>query len=304
MEGERQEIEQEATGPTQESKSVAQPPVGFMAGEPRPVKHLDPSLMRKLKRKTPFKSIAERVRRSFSDFAKRSTTSILTIFPPLGDGTNEGFSWDSYSDGEYDSDEWAIAAELGSSIFEEEDVVVHTLSPPDSPEFMPIQYQYQQRHRRLSSGNSLVSPDQYWPGSVRLGFSDDGQSPTNPTSPSSVATPLVPTFGTQIAAMSRNMSPEGTSDTYHSNTRVRVGEPRGAVEPVSISPVMGTDPYFSPLLRTRSEGKVKRPSSLFRKNSQVNLAIMYSCRTQHCYSAIVKSRDADSTFYFAVIRYR
>ncbi|KAF9574348.1 hypothetical protein EC968_006682 [Mortierella alpina] len=72
--------------------------VDFLADEPRPIRHLDPAMMRKLKRKTPFKSIADKVRRSLSDFAKRSTSSLLTIFPPLGDGTNEGFHWDSYSE--------------------------------------------------------------------------------------------------------------------------------------------------------------------------------------------------------------
>ncbi|KAG0239117.1 hypothetical protein BGX31_003023, partial [Mortierella sp. GBA43] len=241
-----------------------QPPAGLVANEPRPIKHLDPALMRKLKRKTPFKSIADKVRRSLSDFAKRSTTSLLTIFPPLGDGTNDGFSWDSYSDGEYDSEEWA-PTDMGSSIFGDEDVNVRTLSPPDSPEFNPIIYQ--QRHRRLSSGNSSGFADQYWPGSIRLGFSDDNQSPPNPASPSSVvATPLVPTFGTQITALSPIMSPERIPDVI--NARFQVAEPpRGTVEPISITPTEA-QPYYSLISRAKSDGRSKRASSLFRKNSQ------------------------------------
>ncbi|KAG0006447.1 hypothetical protein BGZ65_007914 [Modicella reniformis] len=238
------ENEQQNDGPATElNNQVVQPPAEFLANgpRPRPVKHLNPFLMRKLKHKTAFKSIADKVRRSLSDFAKRSTNSLLTIFPPLGDGTNEGFNWDSYSDYEYES-EGLAPTEMGSSIFGEE-ANVRTLSPPDSPKFIPENYQ--RHHRRLSSGNSSGLPE-YWPGSIRLGLSDDCQSPTNPASPNTIATPLVSTFGTQVASSSRNMTLERTPDA---------------------APIEA-EPYSSPFSPTRSNYKEKRPSSLFRKSSQ------------------------------------
>ncbi|KAF9210635.1 hypothetical protein BGZ59_009183 [Podila verticillata] len=145
----------------------------FIADEPRPIKVLDHNLARKLKRKTKFKKIAEKVRRSVTDFAKRSTTSLLTIFPPLGDGTNEGFL-DLYSDGEYDSD-YVAGTEITESIYDDEDTYSRTLSPPASPGVMLDKYR--QRHRRLSSNNSSGPLEQYWPGSIKLGTSDDNQSP-------------------------------------------------------------------------------------------------------------------------------
>ncbi|KAG0266652.1 hypothetical protein BG011_001499 [Mortierella polycephala] len=184
--------------------------VDFIVDEPRPVKHLDPALMRKLnKRKTPFKSITDKVRRSFSDFAKRSTNSLLTIFPPLGDGTNEGFHYDSYTDGEYDSDDWP-AAEVVSSYYTEEDFIIRTMSPPESPGIRSEKLR--RRHRRSSSKDSSGLPEQYWPGSTRLGFSDDSLSPTHPGSPYSLSSPG-PGVSVYAASMSRNMSTEQAVET-------------------------------------------------------------------------------------------
>ncbi|KAF9933171.1 hypothetical protein FBU30_006337 [Linnemannia zychae] len=151
----------------------------FITEEPRPVKHLDPALMRKLKRKTRFKTITEKVRRSFSDFAKKSTNSILSVFPPLGDGTNEGFNSDSYSDGYY-SEDW-VGTECGSSLHGDEDSYNRTLSPPESPGHMSEKLY--NRHRRLSSKDSSGIPEQYWPGSTRLGASDDAPPHPNTLPP-------------------------------------------------------------------------------------------------------------------------
>ncbi|KAG0055799.1 hypothetical protein BGZ83_007379 [Gryganskiella cystojenkinii] len=180
---------------------------GFMSEEPRPIKHLDPAMMKKLKRKTPrFKSIADKVRKTVSEFTKKSTHSVLNFLPPLGDGTNEGFHWDSYSDGDYESEEW-IASEMVSSNWGEQSSASYnstssynfrTFSPPSSPSHLNRSPDYNygpagptgaggqgRGHRRLSSKDSSTVAaglrDQYWPGSTRLGLSDD--SSPGPISP-------------------------------------------------------------------------------------------------------------------------
>ncbi|KAG0372297.1 hypothetical protein BGX24_000440, partial [Mortierella sp. AD032] len=276
--------------------------VDFIEEEPRPVKHLDPALMRKLKRKTRFKTITEKVRRSFSDFAKRSTNSLLSVFPPLGDGTNEGFNWDSYSDGEYFSEEWVGGTEFGSSLRGEEDSFVRTLSPPESPGIKSENLFV--RHRRLSSKDSVGMPEQYWPGSTRLGFSDDGISPTNsihPTSPLNVSSSSIPIMGSSIngsgfvggasMAMSRSMSSERTVNTIA--TRLHMGSSanndgnvvsptRKSLESLREStelPGSGSgsgsgniDPMsmatsLSPTSPIKSDNKEKRQSLLFRRKS-------------------------------------
>ncbi|KAF9543040.1 hypothetical protein EC957_001324 [Mortierella hygrophila] len=227
----------------QQSLSV----VDFIADDPIPVKHLDPALMRKLKRKNRFKTMAEKVRRSFSDFAKRSTTSLLAVFPPLGDGTNDGFHWDSYSDGEYHSEEW-VGTEYASSHVADEDSFMRTLSPPDSPGIRSEKFY--SRHRRLSSKDTSGLPEQYWPGSTRLGFSDDGMSPTNsihPTSPFSTSSSSIPIAGGSPGgnfvggspggnfvggtsmAMSRSMSSERTVNTIA--TRLHMDSPNNVALP-------------------------------------------------------------------------
>ncbi|KAG0279316.1 hypothetical protein BGZ95_001618 [Linnemannia exigua] len=283
-------------GDDQQSSSV----VDFIEEEPRAVKHLDPALMRKLKRKTRFKTITEKVRRSFSDFAKRSTSSLLSVFPPLGDGTNEGFNWDSYSDGEYYSEEWVGGTEFGSSLQGEEDSFVRTLSPPESPGIKSESFFV--RHRRLSSKDSVGMPDQYWPGSTRLGFSDDGMSPTNsihPTSPLNASSSSIPNMGNSIngsgiigganMAMSRSMSSERTVNTIA--TRLHMGSPSnndsGVVSPTrksleslresievsgSGSGSRSADPMsmassLPPTSPIKSDSKEKRQSLLFRRKS-------------------------------------
>ncbi|KAF9578654.1 hypothetical protein BGW38_005445 [Lunasporangiospora selenospora] len=159
------------------------PSVGsFLIDEPRPVKHLDPAMIRKLKRKTPFKAMAEKVRRSFSDFAKKSTHSLLTIFPPLGDGTNEGFHWDSYSDGVYDSEEWQTTEMSSSHIGFEDSFVRSALATPISPSTVS-EKRRRGHHRRLSSKDSSGLPDQYWPGSIKLGQLDEMIGPARPAPP-------------------------------------------------------------------------------------------------------------------------
>ncbi|KAF9163847.1 hypothetical protein DFQ26_002072 [Actinomortierella ambigua] len=70
----------------------------MMVEEPRPIRHLDPALTQRLKRKTRFRTLKERMRHQFSQFTKRSTDTLLAIFPPLGDGMNEGTLWDSDDD--------------------------------------------------------------------------------------------------------------------------------------------------------------------------------------------------------------
>ncbi|GJJ69597.1 hypothetical protein EMPS_01944 [Entomortierella parvispora] len=179
------------SSPANQPSSMA----GFMGEEPRPIKHLDPALTRKLKRKTPrLKAITDKVRKKVSDLKKKSTNSILTIFPPLGDGTNDGFHWDSYSDGDYESEEW-IASEMASSNWGlgtgdsggGQDYGRLQPTPPVSPEMRtegagyfhggasppPQQQQKQKKHRRVGSKDSLSSPsagrgDQYWPGSTPI----------------------------------------------------------------------------------------------------------------------------------------
>ncbi|KAF9908440.1 hypothetical protein EC991_009793 [Linnemannia zychae] len=272
--------------------------VDFIEEEPRPVKHLDPVLMRKLKRKTRFKKITEKVRRSFSDFAKRSTSSLLSVFPPLGDGTNEGFHWDSYSDGEYYSEEWVGGTEFGSSLQGDEDSYSRTLSPPESPGIKSENFFV--RHRRLSSKDSAGLPEQYWPGSTRLGFSDDGISPTNsihPASPlnaSSSSIPIVSSSGNGAGfvggtsiVMSRSMSSEQTVNTIA--TRLHIGSSpnnvNNAVSPTRTSfeslrestqltgtSSVGADPLsmaisLPPTSPIKSDNKEKRQSLLFRRKS-------------------------------------
>lgn len=273
----------------QQSSSV----VDFISDDPIPVKHLDPALMRKLKRKTRFKTITEKVRRSFSDFAKRSTTSLLAVFPPLGDGTNEGFHWDSYSDGEYYSEEW-VGTEWGSSLAADEDSVVRTLSPPDSPGIKSETFY--SRHRRLSSKDSSGMPEQYWPGSTRLGLSEDDMSPTNsihPASPFSTSSSSIPNAGSSSngggfvdgtsMAMSRSMSSErnvntiatrlyiGSSNNVVSPTRQSLESLRESMELTEVSSA-GVDTMVmaashSPTSPTQTGVKEKRQSLLFRRKS-------------------------------------
>ncbi|KAF8957304.1 hypothetical protein BGZ46_002209, partial [Entomortierella lignicola] len=229
----------------------------FMPEEPRPIKHLDPALMRKLKRRTPFKSIAEKVRRSFSDFAKRSTTSLLTIFPPLGDGTNEGFNWDSYSDNEYDSEEWA-PTDMDS--FGDEDAFMRSLSPSENPSVAsdkPIR-------RRGSRDSSSALPEQYWPGSIKLGLSDDSSSPVNPSSPSTSTVTSVPLFGGQAMAMSRSMSSERSTE---------MAAPRfyaGLPETPPISKISGASSYFPMVPESQTSSPKRGSVQLFRKSSQTS----------------------------------
>ncbi|KAF9955177.1 hypothetical protein BGZ72_003949 [Mortierella alpina] len=237
--------------------------VDFLADEPRPIRHLDPAMMRKLKRKTPFKSMADKVRRSLSDFAKRSTSSLLTIFPPLGDGTNEGFHWDSYSEGDSDSDEWLAAAAMGSSFFADEEYFLRSLSPPESPGFRAERHR--RRHRRMSSHDSSRKLDQYWPGSTRLGLSDDSLSPTSAV------------VDSQFMAMSRSTSHERAGEpssarfraaSTNSPTALRtsVDSLRETREFMSSLP-FGNDSYMSPPASSRPEGQ-KRYSIFPRRSSQ------------------------------------
>ncbi|KAF9114355.1 hypothetical protein BGX27_011096 [Mortierella sp. AM989] len=231
----------------------AQGTMDFIPNEPRPIKHLDPILMRKLKRsKAPFKLIADKVRRSFTDFAKRSTNSLLTIFPPLGDGSNEGFHWDSYSDNEYDSEEWA-PTDMDSSIFGDEEAYTRTLSPPESPGLMIDKPRH--RHRLLNSKDSPGLPEQYWPGSVKLGLSDDSQSPINPSSPSTTIATTGPTFGAQSMSMSHSMSSERSADG--TNTRFRTGLPDSPPAPKMSMESNEAVSYFPPV----SELQMSSPPS-------------------------------------------
>lgn len=240
----------------------------FIADEPRPIKVLDHNLARKLKRKTKFKKIAEKVRRSVTDFAKRSTTSLLTIFPPLGDGTNEGFL-DLYSDGEYDSD-YVAGTEITESIYDDEDTYSRTLSPPASPGVMLDKYR--QRHRRLSSNNSSGPLEQYWPGSIKLGTSDDNQSPDK------VASDMI--LGPHDMAMSRSMSSERTIDSI--STRFNLGSLTGpsvarnsldslreSQETVAPLPVHTFDALVPPLTTLKPDTNEKRQSLLFRRRNSV-----------------------------------
>ena len=279
----------------QQSSSV----VDFIADDPIPVKHLDPALMRKLKNKNRFKTMTEKVRRSFSDFAKRSTNSLLAVFPPLGDGTNDGFHWDSYSDGEYSSEEW-VGTEYGSSHAADEDSFVRTLSPPDSPGIRSEKFYT--RHSRLSSKDSSGLPEQYWPGSTRLCFSDDGMSPTNSvhhTSPFSTSSSSIPIgssnpgggfMDSTSMAMSRSMSSERTVNTI--TTRLHMDLPNNVASPTRKSPESlresmeltgssssGTDAIamassLQPTSPTQTGVKEKRQSLLYRpKNIQVTFGI-------------------------------
>ncbi|KAG0229563.1 hypothetical protein BGW41_002989 [Actinomortierella wolfii] len=71
----------------------------MLVNEPRPIRHLDPALTRRLQRKTRFKTLTDKMRHQFSQFTKRSTDTLLAIFPPLGDGMNDGsLYWDSDED--------------------------------------------------------------------------------------------------------------------------------------------------------------------------------------------------------------
>ncbi|KAF9180685.1 hypothetical protein BGZ50_006044 [Haplosporangium sp. Z 11] len=251
--------------------------VDFIVDEPRPIRHLDPALIRKLnKRKTPFKSIADKVRRSFSDFAKRSTNSLLTIFPPLGDGTNEGFHWDSYTDGEYDSDDWT-ATEMTGSYYMDEDSFSRAMSPPESPEVKSEKQR--RRHRRLSSKDSSGLPEQYWPGSTRRrGFSDDSLSPTHPGSPYSLSSPG-PGMSVHAASMSRSISTEQAVETI--GARFQMGSSnspttaKNSLESLSESKDFAknlpfeTEAYTSPSASSKPDNKERRQSHLFRRrNSQ------------------------------------
>ncbi|KAF9354030.1 hypothetical protein BGX26_008204 [Mortierella sp. AD094] len=222
--------------------------------------------MRKLKRKTPFKSIADKVRRSFTDFAKRSTNQLLTIFPPLGDGTNEGFNWDSYSDNEYDSEEWA-PTDMDSSVFGDEDAYTLTLSPPDSPGVMSDRPRHH-LHRRLSSKDSSGQPEQYWPGSTKLGLSDDSQSPGNPSSPVTTISTTGTMFGDQSMFMSRSMSSERSVDAI--NMRFRTGPDTPPVpklpEVTSYFPLVPESPVSPP----PSAKEKRRSVQIFRRNSQAS----------------------------------
>ncbi|KAF9955189.1 hypothetical protein BGZ70_010327 [Mortierella alpina] len=246
--------------------------VDFLADEPRPIRHLDPAMMRKLKRKTPFKVMADKVRRSLSDFAKRSTSSLLTIFPPLGDGTNEGFHWDSYSEGDSDSDEWLRAAAMGSTLFADEEYFLQSLSPPESPGFRAERHR--RRHRRMSSQDSSKKLDQYWPGSTRLGLSDDSLSPTNPSSPFTASSSSA-MVDSQSMAMSRSTSHERTGES--SSARYRAASTnsptayRASIESLRetrefmSSLPFENDSYMSPPASSRPEGHKR--SSIFRRRS-------------------------------------
>lgn len=244
----------------------------FIADEPRPIKVLDHNLARKLKRKTKFKTIADKVRRSFTDFAKRSTTSLLTIFPPLGDGTNDGFL-DLYSDGEYDSD-YVAGTDITESIYDDEDTYSRTLSPPASPGVMLDKHR--QRHRRLSSKDSSGPPEQYWPGSIKLGTSDGNQSPVK------VASGMI--LGPHDMAMSRSMSSERTIDSI--STRFNLGSPTGpsvarnsldslreSQETVAPLPVYTFDAQVPPLTTLKPDTNEKRQSLLFRRRNSVQVSL-------------------------------
>ncbi|KAF9174083.1 hypothetical protein BGX21_000941 [Mortierella sp. AD011] len=265
--GDQDDVSLSNRRPTSEYNYGAQDTaMDFLSDEPRPIKHLDPALMRKLKRKTPFKSIADKVRRSFSDFAKRSTNQLLTIFPPLGDGTNDGFNWDSYSDNEYDSEEWA-PTDMDSSVIGDEDAYNLALSPPDSPSVTSERPRHQ-LHRRLSSKDSSVQPEQYWPGSIRVGLSDDSQSPGNPSSPVTTFSTTGTIIGGQSMAMTRSRSSERSVDTI--NMRFIPGPDTPPVpklpETASYFPIASESPASpSPSAKER-----RRSVQLFRKNSQVS----------------------------------
>ncbi|KAI1316458.1 hypothetical protein EDD11_009948 [Mortierella claussenii] len=259
----------------------------FMPEEPMPVRYLDPALMRRLKPKTPLKSFADKVRRSFTDLAHRSSGSIRKIFPPLGDGNNEGFNSDSFTDGEYESEGY-VPSEMGSSLYGDDDAYIRALSPPESPSFMSSfdnQSKHQQRHRRLSSKDSAAMPKQYWPGSMKLDMSDDSLSalsPTsNPVSPTSMVAPSGFVFGGTQMAMLRSVSSERTTDTISGRFRVASGPGTPPVPKKSLESLRETaEPtsYFSyepepqvtnPLPHAKPEVKDKRYSMLMtRRNSQ------------------------------------
>ncbi|KAG0084493.1 hypothetical protein BGZ92_009833, partial [Podila epicladia] len=241
----------------------------FIADEPRPIKILDRNLARKLKRKTKFKTIADKVRRSFTDFAKRSTTSLLTIFPPLGDGTNDGFL-DMFSDGDYDS-EYVAGTDMTESIYDDDDTYSRTISPPASPG--GISDRYRQRHRRLSSKDSSGPPEQYWPGSIKLGSSDDNQSPVK------MASGMILGPHSMATSMSRSMSSERTTDNI--STRFNLGSPTGASSRHSLDslreshetfaslPVHTFDAQVPPLSTLKPGTSEKRQSLLFRRRNSV-----------------------------------
>ncbi|KAF9415896.1 hypothetical protein BGZ94_010363 [Podila epigama] len=272
----------------------------FISDEPRPIKVLDRALARKLKRKTKFRTITEKVRRSFSDFKKRSTSSLLTIFPPLGDGNNDGFL-DSFSDDDYESDYMGgdissrgLGTEMTESVYDDDDYrfsrPFSPLSPPGSPgtksDYLKHHQPAQptQRHRRLSSKDSSGLPEQWWPGSVKLNVTDDGFSPTKMT----MATPGIPLASSPPAyshdiAMSRSMSSDRTLDSI--NARFDLGSPAATTPPrhsldslreshgasaTALRSSYGSlNGYVPPMSSMKSEGSEKRQSLLFRRRSSV-----------------------------------
>ncbi|KAG0025624.1 hypothetical protein BGZ82_009920 [Podila clonocystis] len=207
----------------------------FIADEPRPIKILDRNLARKLKRKTKFKTIADKVRRSFTDFAKRSTTSLLTIFPPLGDGTNDGFM-DMFSDGEYDTD-YVAGTDMTDSIYDDDDTYSRTVSLPASPGV--ISDKYRQRHRRLSSKDSSGPPEQYWPGSIKLGTPDDNHSPVK------MVSGMILEPHDMTMSMSRSLSSERTIDSI--STRFNLGSPTGTSARHSLDSLSESHETVTPL---------------------------------------------------------
>ncbi|KAG0352578.1 hypothetical protein BGZ54_002682, partial [Gamsiella multidivaricata] len=200
--------------------------IDFMSEEPRPIKHLDPALMKKLKRKTPFN--------------------------------------------DYDSTGWT-PTEAGSSPFGEDDAYIRALSPPESPGI--ISDFSQQRHRRLSSRGSSGMPKQYWPGSTRIGSSDDGLSSIYPTSPQTIDSPPSYVYDSQALPMSRSVSSERTVDT--SASRFWAGPlstppiPESTCERTSYFTHMDTETHTPPVSTVKYESKDKRHSKLLqRRNSQ------------------------------------
>ncbi|KAF9438887.1 hypothetical protein BGZ76_003573 [Entomortierella beljakovae] len=253
------------------SEGVRGSVIEFIPKEPRPVKHLDPALMLKLKRKTPFKSIADKVRRSISDLAKKSQNQLLTIFPPLGDGTNEGFNWDSYSDNEYDSEEWA-PTDMENSVLGSGEIRHHPFSPPESPSVLS-EKPLPKLHRRLSFKDAAHPlPEQYWPGSMKLCLSDDSLSSAHPSSPTTTIS-----TGTHGMGMSWSPSSERPPEMIDAWSRQGLPEtppafytPSGSSDPTSYFPnVLDLQP--SPVSPGKPENKEGRRSiQLFRRNSNAS----------------------------------
>ncbi|KAG0340499.1 hypothetical protein BG004_006385 [Podila humilis] len=238
----------------------------FIEDEPRPIKVLDQNLARKLRPKTKFKSFADKMRRSFSDFRKRSTTSLLTIFPPLGDGTNEGYSDMFFSDDD-NVTEYHAGTDVTDSIYDDEDTYSRTLSPPASPGLKTDLYA--RRHRRLSSKDSGGPPKQYWPGSVKLYTSDDSLSPVN--SPMS-------THEYHDTSMARSMSSDRTMDSI--STRFNIGSSSGSSgarhsldslreSQEAAAPFHVAVTHVPPLSTLRPDNSENRQSILFRRRNSV-----------------------------------